>query len=195
MKASIQTKLIGMCIFLVLLATFGISLRYYMLTKQDKHRETRQRIKIALHIILDDVSERLTRYTRSFDEFLQKDSSPGWITSWYNEDNSQLGSIQFVTSYLIRAAEELKKFGYLASMDQITLYGADKRLLLIYQQHDDGQDTVGEYVISETGNDTYLSMDDFSQLSAMLHESQAIPDAPLPPNIAASYTGDIPESI
>lgn len=194
MKASIQTKLIGMCILLVLLATCGLSLRYYMLTKQDKHRETRQRIKIALRIILDDITERLTDYTRNFDEFLQKDSSPGWITYWYNEDNSQLGSIQFITSYLIRAAEELQKFGYIASMDQVTLYGADKRLLLIYQQHD-GQDTVGEYVISKTGKDTYLSMDDFSQLTAMLHESQAIPDAPLPAGIAASYNGDIPDRI
>jgi methyl-accepting chemotaxis protein len=38
-------------------------------------------------------------------------------------------------------------------------------------------------------------MDDFSQLTAMLHEKQAIPDAPLPSGIAASYDGDIPDSI
>ena len=52
MKASIQTKLLVMCILLVLLATTGISVTYYVLTKQDKHRESGQRIKIAFGAVV-----------------------------------------------------------------------------------------------------------------------------------------------
>jgi methyl-accepting chemotaxis protein len=194
MKTSIQTKLLEMSILLVLVTTMGISVTYYALTTQDKHRESRQRIKIAFGIILDDSTNRLTSYTKRLDEFLQRDSSLSWITQWYQEDKSQLGSIQFITSYVIRAAEELKKFGYLAAMDRVTLYSADKRLLLVYERHGE-TDTVGEYVISKTGKDTYLSLDDFAQLSAALLETQAIPDAPLPADIMASYAGEIPDTI
>lgn len=44
MKASIRTKLLTMCILLVLLTTVAISGTYYLLTRQDKQRESRQRI-------------------------------------------------------------------------------------------------------------------------------------------------------
>ena len=51
-KLSIQTKLLALCILLVFLTTVSISAAYYTLTRQDKHRESRQRIRIAFDIIL-----------------------------------------------------------------------------------------------------------------------------------------------
>ena len=47
MHVSIQAKLLVMSILLVLLITAGISTTYYILTKQDKQRESRQRIQVA----------------------------------------------------------------------------------------------------------------------------------------------------
>ena len=98
MKASIQIKLLALCILLVLLTAVSISATYYVLTKQDKHRESRQRIKIAFDIIHDDMTNRLQTYTSRFDEFLKRDERMNWITRFYNQEKSQVGSSQFIVS-------------------------------------------------------------------------------------------------
>ena len=47
MKVSIQTKLLVIYILFICLAIASISATYYLLTKQDKHLESRQHIRIA----------------------------------------------------------------------------------------------------------------------------------------------------
>jgi len=88
MKASIQIKLLAMCILLVLLTTVRISTTYYVLTKQDKHRESRQRIQIAFDIMLDNVAERLQIYISRVEEAINKDIDLYWVAFSYNEKNS-----------------------------------------------------------------------------------------------------------
>ena len=85
MKISIRTKLLGMCILLVLLTTVGISVTYYVLTKQDKHRESRQRIQIGFDIILKDFTDRTDRYIRRLENFLQENINAGWTAHSYNQ--------------------------------------------------------------------------------------------------------------
>ncbi len=195
MKASIRTKLLAMCILLVFLTTASISATYYMLTKQDTQRESRERIRIALDIILDDYTDRLHTSTGRLDEFLQGDASISLIPHMYNQDESQIASAQYIASFLIRLAQKLKEFGQTVSADRVAVYGANKRLLAIYRRDGD-QETVGGYVVSQTGNDTYLVLDDPFRVSTLLaFDRQPIPDAPLPSGIPASYEGEIPENI
>ena len=183
-----------MCILLVLLATTGISATYYILTKQDKQRESRQQIQIAFDIVLDDFAERLQSYTTRFEEFLKEDLVLLKATYSYIQDTSRIRARPFLITDLSKATAELKKFGHLVSVDRLSLYGTDRRLLVVYQRQSD-QETVGGYVISETGNDTYLPMDNLSQLIPKLLGSTPIPDAPLPPGISARYEGELPETI
>jgi methyl-accepting chemotaxis protein len=203
MSASIQTKLLALCILLVLLTTISISSAYYVLTRRDKHRESLQRIQIAFDIILDDLENQRQFYTRKFDEFLQADSALIEPINMYNQDHTQLGSASFLVVHLTRVAESLREFGSEISARQIILYGADKRLLSVYQYHEN-QEITGIYATSGTNAPTFLLIggssqpgvsDGTSQNIWSVYSGKDIPDNPLPSDIEASYEGTIPDSM
>lgn len=194
MKISIQAKVFIMCLMLVILSVAGISTTYYVIMKQDKHRESRQRIQIAFDIILNDFHDWLEIYPKRFEEFLRQENTLRRAVHTYNKDSGQLGSSLFVTGHLIRVVEELKKFGNVISINRLSLFGGDKRLLATYYNSDDTEE-MGVYVVSESGNDAYLSLVDRAKQADILYGSQSIPDAPLPPQIAGRYQGDLPESV
>jgi methyl-accepting chemotaxis protein len=194
MKVSIQTKLLIMCILLVLLVTAGISATYYVVARKDKHRESQQHIQIAFDIMLDDLTNRLSTYTERFDEFLKGDTSLRGTTYAYIQDQNRIKSMSFVATYLTKVTDELKKFGHIVSADQLMLYGADKRLIALYQRQGE-QEFAGVYVVSQTGNNTYFSLDNSSELTSILVGNSPIPDAPLPDRIVASWEKEIPDAI
>ena len=194
MKASIQTKLLLMCVGLVVVITSGISLTYYMLTKQDKQRESQQRIQVAFDIIIDDLTRQVQNDVRRFDDFLQQDSSLRWFAYFYANHQQELNSLSFLYSSLVKTTNEMKNFGKLAETDRLLLYGSNKRLLAAYQRKD-GAESIGGYVIAASGQDAYLALDDFTKITKMIDESQPIPDNPLPAEFAALYAGDFPEQI
>jgi hypothetical protein len=189
MKASIQTKLLMLCIFLVLLTTISISTTYYVLTKRDKHRESQQRIKIAFDIIFHDLDNRLNTNIVRFDDFLREDATIQGLVQLYNRDAKQMGSISFLGA-LSGVTNQLRRFGRGVSIDQLTLYGGDQRLLGVYQRTE-AEETVGMYLITQTGNDTYVSSDAASKIVTL----EDVPEVPLPAGIAASYAGEIPDAI
>jgi|PlaIllAssembly_1097288.scaffolds.fasta_scaffold2739056_1 hypothetical protein len=91
MKMSIQTKLLLMTIFLVAVTTVGISLAYYVLTRQDKQRESRQRIQIAFKIILDDVNNRREQSIRSFEKFLKEEQTLNEVLNYTRHVENPFG--------------------------------------------------------------------------------------------------------
>ena len=93
MKASIQTKLLVMCILLVLLTIVGISATYYVLATRYMRRESRQRIRIAFDIILDDFANRLNTYASRVREFLTANEPLQVTTSSYQQDPGRISSI------------------------------------------------------------------------------------------------------
>lgn len=194
MKISIQTKVLILCIILVLLTAAGISTTYYVLTKQDKQRESRQRIQIAFDIILSDFANRTNTYLTRFDEFLKEDTRVLWATDFYKQDASSLGSASVIAGYFVKAVAELKKFGHIISADRLFLYGTDKRLLMLYQQKN-AQDTSGLYVVTETGENTFLAADDPDQLNQILFGGQPIPEIALPSGVSEYFEGDISDTI
>jgi methyl-accepting chemotaxis protein len=194
MKSTIRTKLVGLCVVLILLTTVGISAAYYGLTRRDKHRESQQRIQIGFDIIFYEVANRVDTYTAKMAAFLQENVNLGWVASSYAQDPEQISSPSFLASYLKYLVDEINTFKAVISADRLAVYGTDKRLLVVYQR-DDAQETSGMYTVSQTGSDTYLPVDDSEQLNQILFEDAPIPDAPLPSGVAPHYTKDIPNTI
>jgi methyl-accepting chemotaxis protein len=190
---SIQGKLMLMCALLVGVTTLGMSAAYYGLTRQDARRESRQRIQIALDIIMDDVTTLQQAYRERIDQFLQ--GSPTLIVTMEMlgmQNVYELSSMPFIATYLPRLDDEFKKLRSLVRANQWAIYGADRRLLTVYQR-DGRQETMGVYVVSESGEDTYLPVESSSALADRLLDEQAIPDRPLPAGVAGTYTGPIPD--
>ncbi len=124
MKVSIQTKLIIISIFLVLMAIVSISIAYYIMTKRDKHRESQQRIHIAFDIIFDDMAEQLAVYTQKFDDFLQRDNSLALAVQVCRR-RTTVGMQSTIVS-------QLSKASYILSINRLALYRADRCLLVEY---------------------------------------------------------------
>jgi methyl-accepting chemotaxis protein len=193
MKASIQTKLLALCILLVLLTSVSSSVIYYILTKQDKQRESQERIQIAFDIILDDVEDRLNTSLERVREFVSDDILRV-TTSSYMQDDERIQSISFISTTLARAADELKRFGQVNSAHRVMLYGANNRLLAVYQRHDK-HDAVGVYVVLQDGTDAFLPMDDPAQLTSMLLDRQAVPDTAGLEGISPFYKAELPTTL
>ena len=195
MKNSIQVKLQALCILLVLLTATGISGTYYWLTKKDKHRESQQRIRIAFDITLDDLAERRQTATAKWKDVLTRDTTFAMTPSLFSQDASKLTSASIISAFLVSFAAKLKELGQNFSADRVAVYTADKRLLAFYL-HDGGPERTGGYVLSATGQDTYLAMDDPAKASMFLVvERGQIPDVPLPAGLPAAYAGNIPETV
>ena len=192
MKLSIQTKLIGMSLSLVFLTTISISTAYYMLARKSQQRESQNRIQVAFDMIMEDVHERQNTYKKQVDELLKRESVVAWTASVYNQQQAKLDSRQFIVSYLVTLAPTIKNFGYISSIDRVLLFGLDGRLLLAYQRRQN-EEKIGGYVISATGQDTYLSLENPSEVAAIMYTGKPIPDAPLPQDFPARYDGAVPD--
>lgn len=107
MHLSIRTKFLALCTILVFVSTMGISATYYVLAKQDKQRESRQRIQIAFDMILHDYAKRIHTYTASVNKFLQENITLLWATYKYSLDDSESGTISFLFDHFTDVGLEL----------------------------------------------------------------------------------------
>lgn len=204
MKFSIRTKLLLLYGLLILLATVGLSSAYYVLARQDKQRESQQRIQVAFDVILHDMAKRIETYKTRFDEFLRQNVTILGATYNYTFDDSEWGTIKWIYTYFQPIADELKTFGRVALADRVILYGANKRLLVAYRRLAD-QEMVGGYLESEDEGHIYLDLED-PNLQSEIHrrglEAQGnyffkprkLPETPLPRGINAYYDRDLPET-
>jgi len=201
MKASIRTKLLLMCILLVLITTSVLSFSYYTLGKRTARRESQERLQIAFDIIFDDFAQQEQFYRRQFQEFVTQASRLEWALFSYKDDPSELGSSLFIVSYLAPFAQKLRDFSGVVGAGQLALYAWDARLLAIYQQHKgggdadnadaNGHDIIGTYATSTRNTPTFLSVT--QELSIL--GSGSIPELPLPPSVAPAYHGEIPKEL
>ena len=196
MKISLQIKVLLMCIVLILMTTIGISSTYYVLTKEDKHRESRQRIKIAFDIVLKGLQDLRDINTSRLSEFLNTSVKISSTGSMYQQEQKVLKVPQLINTYIAKTSVEMKDFARQIGAKTLALYALDKRLIIIYQQNEQ-EEIMGGYVISATGQDTFLSMEDPSsqKMIEIWMEKTPIPDVPLPPGIAAFYEDDIPDAV
>lgn len=210
-RASIRTKLLLMCILLVLITVCGLSFTYYTLGRHNAQRESQERIQIAFDIMFDDFAQQQRFYRRQFEEFVTQNSILEWALFSYKEDPSELSSPLFIVSYLAPFTAKLRDFSGVVGARQIALYGLDRRLLAIYRHNeaevqatgadreaipDNGEpvgadDIIGTYVTSSQSTPSFLST---SQELSLLG-TNVIPEYPLPPTVSPSYTGTIPENI
>ena len=200
MKISIRTKVLCLGILLVLLATAGMSVAYYLVAKQAQHRESQQRIRIAFDIVLNDFNKRLKLYKARFDDFLRQNNTLRGAAFAYSQDDSEWGTIRFLFTYFTAVADDLKAFGRVVVADRILFYGVNQRLLAVYQKQGD-QETVGSYLVSAEEGNVYLPLDDpliQSEITfrgnnaAIMQKGKPLPATPLPPGVKATYEGSIP---
>ena len=203
MRLSIRAKFLIVCLLLVFSAIVGISATYYTLTRRDKQRESRQRIQIGFDIILNDFSKRVNAYTESARKFLAENVTLLWATYTYSRDSSEAGTIRFLFDHFADVSQELKQFGRVSLADRVMLYGANKRLLAVYERKGE-RERVGAYLVSEREGAHYLPMDDPSISAEITYRrnnlaigarNKAFPDIPLPPGVEAVYPAEIPAAI
>ncbi len=189
MTFSIKTKLLVMCILLVLVTAASISIAYYGLTRQDKHRESQQHIQIGFDILFDDYQNRIKTYRTKVNDFLHDNAfNLGWTLKQYRDDEEQLRSPQFVANHLALIAGELGELGYLISANRLMLYASNKRLLAASYQ-DKNQEIMGVYGVSASGTDTFLPTNDPSQsITKFMLRDHDIPENPFPAELSAFYT-------
>lgn len=198
---SIRITFLFVCSVLIILTVAGLSSTYYFLVKQDKQREFQQQIQVAFDIILDDYAKRKNDAITRINKFVEQNDALLQATYSYSRDDSETGTIRFLSEHFPRVSQELKTFSEVIFSDRIMLYGANKRLLIAYQQRAD-QNGLGSYFTSPEEGDTYLPMNDISVLTEITYrhnnlsinaKNQLFPKRPLPSGVTAYFNGEIPE--
>lgn len=157
MKTSISTKFLLMSILIVLITTIGISTAYYLLSRENQQRDSQDRIRIAFEVILDDIERRLSTYSARVDEFLQGDVNLRMAVRSYNRNTSWIGEKNYISRYLKKGVDDLRRFGRAVSANQLLLYAQDKRLLAVYQR-EGNQEIIGGHVVTLAGNGTFFKI-------------------------------------
>lgn len=129
MKASIKTQLLVMCILLVLVTTLSISIAYYVLAKQEKHRESQQRLQIAFEIILDNLNRQSHVYVQRIEDYLQRDETFQTAANMLLQDQNPLERNVGFRPFLVTQLAELK---HVIAVDRLGLYLADGQVLAVY---------------------------------------------------------------
>lgn len=193
MRRTIKVKLFSLCILLVLLTSTSISIPYYFLTKQDKKSESQIRIAVAFEIIRKDIEKRVQDKSQRLDELMQHVSSIPWELTWYgeNDDKAKFFSNPTYSSYITTIGEEFVRFSNFVSASRLSLYTADKRLLVSYRQGEN-QEYVDAYVVNQDRQNTFLPIDKYSRL---LIRGEALPESPLPDGIASYFNREIPNKM
>ncbi len=130
MKASIKTQLLLICILLVLSVTISFSVAYYLLAKQDKHRESQQRLQIAFEIIFDDLARQTQFYTQQFEDQLQRDNT---LLVAANFHLRRQASSTYDTGMRPFLMSRISTLGQTMSMDRLALYAQDGALVVSYE--------------------------------------------------------------
>jgi PAS domain S-box-containing protein len=132
MKASIKMQLLIMCILLVISITISISAAYYFLAKEDKHRESQQRLQIAFEIIFDDLTRQIQFYTQHFEDQLQRDNTFRVAANFYLRRQNDI--LDYDTGMRPFLESRLSRLGELISVDRLALHTLDGELLVAYRR-------------------------------------------------------------
>ena len=193
MHISLRAKFLGIMIILVFVTTAAMSGTYYALMKRDKHRDSKQRIAIAFNTVLQEFEKNRLNYAKKLQEFLNEDVTLALIASSYLDDPAQIASVSFFNSYLKEMPKTLQRFGRHISINRLSVYAADHRLLAAYQQ-EGGAQSVGVFIKTADGKDTYLATDDFNALRSILFSETPVPLKQLPDGIAP-YCDAMPNAL
>lgn len=207
MKLSIQTKLLALCVVLVLLGGISLSIPYYLLTTQKTRRQSQERIQIAFDIILNDFSKRIATYTARFHEFLAQNTNLQWALYSYNQYlnsyDTEWAMIRFLFQSYSELSSEIRTFGRVSLADRVMLYGSDRHLLMAYHRLD-GEEFLGSSLDSQSEGHIYLPMDDLSVQSEITFrgnnadlefKSKPLPESLIPSGIALLYADEIPDTV
>lgn len=130
MKISIRGKLFVLCMLSVLVTGLALSITYYLLIMQEKHRASQQRIHVAFKIIFDDLVRLSREYSQNVVEFLQKEESFALAANLPIEQIVRAGGLHTYLESLLSSWTSLVK------MDQAAVFNLKGQQLAAYQQSD-----------------------------------------------------------
>ncbi len=193
MTISLRAKFLALCGGLVLLTAAAMSGSYYWLMQDALQKESQQQIRVVYEVFFDGVRNQIQTYVRQIDEFLGKDTRLKGSIDLFLQEENRLIAVRPIAFHLTGLAAELLKVQEIVFADRLALYGNDGRLLVVCKRDGD-QQTIGGYVLSVSGKDTYLPMDD-PNLQSKLLSGQPINDAALPFEVATTYPDTFPTTI
>lgn len=193
MKTTLHMKFLVTCIVLVLVTAASLSVAYYEITRRDKQRETRQRMLIAVDILLHEMQAERTAFVERLAQFLQP-NTPFTGQVFMLQKQLQRQNVEMIGTYMEKVADQLRSFGRLTSANRLLLYDAEGELLAVYQQFD-GEENSGISLPAQSGGRKYLSLENPLQTTAMLMGTAPLPDTPLPAGVSAQYAGPLPAEV
>lgn len=199
MGNTIKIKLFSLSILLVLITSISISIPYYYLTKQDTRADSQVRIEVAFEIIRNDIEKRIQDKSQRIGELLQQVSAIPWQLTWYGEtaDKAAFFLSPTYSSYISTIGEEFVQFSKFISASRLSLYTADKRLLISYHNDQDDDDEefeehVDAYVINQQNQNTLMPVGEYSRL---LIKGEPLPELPVHAGLETRLSMDIPDSM
>lgn len=195
---SIRTKFLLVCVLLICLMATSISMTYFVLIRREKQRESQQRIQVALDIVLNAMRTQFINYKKQFNAFLAESSSIRGVTSFFytqmNSKSSRPVSGAIAASYLLNVIDDLKKVVQIMSLNQLMLYGPDRRLMAVYQQKDHEEFVSICVTLPEQQELSCLPLNDLSLTSQMLSGGVPLPEYPLPEKLLKEFDRELPET-
>lgn len=193
-KQSLQTKFFGMFFLIVLIITSGLSVTYYVLTTREKRAESQQRIRVAFDIILQELRQHTRSYIEKATKFTEETPILSLTTSRYMQDPAQIASVEFLTSYLKDALDNMQRFGKNIPFDILSLYGADGRLLAFYYADDASPFQGGVSLPSAAGEELFIPIDKKTSFNWFFSKEITTNQQPLPKSIMPVFPSPLPAS-
>lgn len=197
-RGTLQQKFLLLCGLLVVLMAGSTSTTYFMMARKEKQRQSQQRLQVAFDMTLNDIARQAHTFTQGSEAFLkQSQSVRNAVTLYASQILTKRGKPadqKTMLSYLRTVTEEIATFARIVSASRVVLYGIDSSIFAMYQ-NSDGKETVGLSVLSSSGNQTYLSLNDPILSEQMFTGNAPIPDRLFPYGVRTHFTGRIPAEI
>lgn len=191
---SLRLKFFGIFLLLVIMVTGGLSLTYYTLTKREKRLEFHQQINTAFDIILQELRRNITVSSKKLDVFSADTPILSLATSQYMQEPAQLGSVEFLTSYLKNTVEQVQLFGENSVFSRVSIYGADGRLLAFSQTDGVSPHHGGAFIKNSAGKDLFFPINQQTSFGWLLSNDRQALEQPLPEGIAPLLALPLPAS-
>lgn len=197
-RGTLQQKFLLLCGLLVVLMAGSTSTTYFVMARKEKQQQSQQRLQVAFDMTLNDIARQAHTFTHGAEAFLKQSQSVQNAVTLYASQillrRGKPADQKTMLSYLRIVTEEIATFARIVSASRVVLYGIDSSIFAMYQNSDD-KETVGLSVLSSSGNQTYLSLNDPILSEQMFTGNTPIPDRLFPYGVRTHFNGKIPDDI
>jgi methyl-accepting chemotaxis protein len=202
MKITLRHKLVAAFLLLTLLVIIVTSGVYYYLLIKDLRKVSRERIRVAMEMMLDDFLSQAKRVTPRIEGFINErltmsmsliyDRSKQLETLAAAQDAQYIARLQGRIPIISSMISDVGKFLPVIGASEFVVYDTDRQIMAAYQKRR-GQEVLGFY-LHQLHEGTFIPLRTNADVSAVWNwqELEDIPKNPLPEGISPEYKGEIP---